>query len=79
MQFCIYFSKPKIIWERKMTSVDTEMTSVKYPKGRKSLAVDVDTYNMLQDICVAERRSKIDQLKVLIETAHGGLIQQETN
>jgi|TARA_R110000796_G_scaffold243424_1_gene365987 hypothetical protein len=63
-----------------MTSVDTEIVSVKYPKGRKSLAVDVDTYNMLQDICNAERRSKIDQLKVLIEKAHGGLTaQNETN
>jgi hypothetical protein len=34
---------------------------------RKSLAVDIDTYNLLQSICERERRSKIDQLKVLIE------------
>ena len=39
----------------------------KYPKGRKSLAIDVDTYDMLQSICNSERRTKIDQLKLLIE------------
>jgi len=47
---------------------------VKYPKGRKSLAVDVDTYNLLQEICAIERRSKIDQLKVLIENKHQSLV-----
>ena len=36
-------------------------------KMRKSLAVDVKTYDLLQEICDMERRSKIDQLKVLIE------------
>jgi|13_taG_2_1085334.scaffolds.fasta_scaffold05768_4 hypothetical protein len=51
-------------------NVDIEK-EIKYPKGRKSLAVDVDTYNMLQDICNDQRRSKIDQLKILIEAAHG--------
>ena len=49
---------------------DELMKSVKYPKGRKSLAVDVDTYDLLDDICVIERRSKIDQLRVLIESKH---------
>ena len=39
-------------------------------KIRKSLAVDVKTYDLLQDICGQEHRSKIDQLKVLIEKEH---------
>tara|TARA_R100000388_G_C7184896_1_gene130549 strand:+ start:94 stop:270 length:177 start_codon:yes stop_codon:yes gene_type:complete len=39
-------------------------------KIRKSLAVDLKTYKMLQDICGKERRSKIEQLKVLIEKEH---------
>tara|TARA_R100001377_G_scaffold85205_2_gene70776 strand:+ start:562 stop:735 length:174 start_codon:yes stop_codon:yes gene_type:complete len=46
------------------------------PKIRKSLALDVHTYNMLQEICDTERRSKIDQLKVLIEREHKALIAQ---
>ena len=53
--------------------MNDELKSVKYPKGRKSLAVDVDTYDLLQDICVIERRSKIDQLRVLIESKHQSL------
>ena len=36
-------------------------------KTRKSLALDVRTYNMLQKICSHQERSKIGQLKVLIE------------
>jgi hypothetical protein len=47
------------------------------PKIRKSLALDVHTYNMLQDICDQERRSKIDQLKVLIEREHDALIKEK--
>lgn len=42
-------------------------------KTRKSLALDVRTYNMLQDICNSERRTKIDQLKVSIEREHEAL------
>ena len=42
-------------------------------KTRKSLALDLRTYNLLQEICDAERRSKIDQLKVLIEREHQAL------
>jgi hypothetical protein len=53
--------------------MNDELKSVKYPKGRKSLAVDVDTYDLLHDICVIERRSKIDQLRVLIESKHQSL------
>lgn len=39
-------------------------------KVRKSLAVDLKTYELLQEICGSERRSKIEQLKVLIENEH---------
>ena len=49
--------------------MDTEVEEVN-PKTRKSLALDVQTYNMLQEICNSERRTKIDQLKVLIEREH---------
>ncbi len=51
-------------------TMDEIIQNIKYPKGRKTLAVDVDTYNLLQDICNKQRRSKIDQLKILIEKAH---------
>ena len=44
-------------------------------KMRKSLAVDVKTYDLLQEICDMERRSKIDQLKVLIEKEHARINQ----
>ena len=44
-------------------------------KIRKSLAVDIKTYEMLQDICGSERRSKIEQLKVLIEKEHARINQ----
>ena len=37
---------------------------------RKSLAVDIPTYDMLQEVCSWEHRSKIDQLKVLIQKEH---------
>ncbi len=35
---------------------------------RKSLAVDEATYEMLSRVCAERRRSKIQQLQVLIET-----------
>tara|TARA_R100001163_G_scaffold57374_1_gene45306 strand:+ start:516 stop:716 length:201 start_codon:yes stop_codon:yes gene_type:complete len=41
---------------------------------RKSLAVDPATYNLLQSICEMEHRSKIDQLKVLIQKEHKRLV-----
>ena len=34
---------------------------------RKSLAVDPSTYDLLCEICASEHRSKIDQLKVIIQ------------
>jgi hypothetical protein len=37
---------------------------------RKSLAVDPATYDLLDEICRREQRSKIDQLKVLITKEH---------
>ena len=49
------------------------------PKTRKSLALDVRTYNMLQDICNSERRTKIDQLKVWIEREHKSLFSEHVS
>jgi hypothetical protein len=37
---------------------------------KKSLAVDQKTYDMLQEICFEERRTRIEQLKILIEQEH---------
>jgi transcriptional regulator of NAD metabolism len=54
----------------------TMTTEAINPKIRKSLALDVHTYNLLQEICNLERRSKIDQLKVLIEREHRMLLQE---
>ena len=42
-------------------------------RQRKSLAVDQHTYDLLQEICHDQRRSKIDQLKILIEHEHDRL------
>ena len=42
-------------------------------RQRKSLAVDQHTYDLLQEICFDQRRSKIDQLKILIEHEHDRL------
>ena len=53
--------------EYKITPMETIIDNT---KTRKSLAVDVKTYELLQDIWSMERRSKIDQLKVLIEKEH---------
>jgi hypothetical protein len=45
----------------------------KEPSPRKSLAIDVETYEMLRDICGLERRSLINQLQQLIEQRHNEL------
>ena len=37
---------------------------------RKSLAVDVEPFDMLQEICNVERRNKIQQLQILIKKEH---------
>jgi|TARA_R110000751_G_scaffold34196_1_gene84849 hypothetical protein len=42
-------------------------------RQRKSLAVDRHTYDLLQEICFDQRRSKINQLKLLIEHEHDRL------
>ena len=42
-------------------------------RQRKSLAVDQHTYDLLAEICFDQRRSKIDQLKMLIEHEHDKL------
>ena len=44
---------------------------------RKSLAVDPATYDLLNEICQTEHRSKIDQLKVLIQKEHRRLAAVE--
>ena len=51
-------------------------TTVKYPKGRKSIAIDFDTYNLLDAICKKERRTIIDQLAILIENEHARLFSE---
>jgi len=52
-------------------SVDTGQVAVmveeKPTRIRKSLAVDETTYEMLSRVCAERRRSKIQQLQVLIE------------
>jgi|TARA_R110000803_G_scaffold169632_1_gene232658 hypothetical protein len=45
-------------------------------KIRKSLAVDIETYELLQAVCKSESRSKIDQLRVLIGKEHKRIQQQ---
>ena len=45
-------------------------TSANIGRQRKSLAVDQKTYNLLQEICFEERRTRIEQLKILIEQEH---------
>ena len=46
---------------------------------RKSLAVDPSTYDLLCEICSMEHRSKIDQLKVLIQKEHKRLATINAN
>jgi hypothetical protein len=46
-------------------------------KTRKSLALDVRTYNRLQEICNHHERSKIGQLKVLIEKEHRSIFKEQ--
>ncbi len=41
-----------------------------YKAVRKSIAVDVETFDMLQEICNIERRNKIQQLQILIKKEH---------
>jgi|TARA_R110000787_G_C13186982_1_gene422520 hypothetical protein len=45
-------------------------------KIRKSLAVDIETYEMLQEVCKSESRSRIDQLRFLIGNEHRRIQQR---
>ena len=37
---------------------------------RELISVDVETFDMLQEICNVERRNKIQQLQILIKKEH---------
>tara|TARA_R110000751_G_scaffold47761_2_gene106777 strand:- start:3891 stop:4109 length:219 start_codon:yes stop_codon:yes gene_type:complete len=63
----IIYTIPKFTGDLNM---DTEATT----RQRKSLAVDQKTYDMLQEICFEERRTRIEQLKILIEKEHKRII-----
>jgi len=54
--------------------MSTQDESVINDRKRKSLAVDQATYDQLAEICFKERRTKIDQLKILIENEHARLL-----
>ena len=43
---------------------------------RKTLAIDVDTYNLLDDICKNEYRSIIHELTYLIKKEHARLFSE---
>ena len=60
-----------------ITDSDTIQTKRDGKEIRKTLAVDPATYDLLQEICQMEHRSKIDQLKVLIQKEHKRLSVQE--
>ena len=45
-------------------------TEAQVARQRKSLAVDQKTYDLLQEVCFEERRTRIEQLKILIEKEH---------
>ena len=62
-----------------ITESDTIDTRKDGKEIRKSLAVDPATYDLLQQICQMEPRSKIDQLKVLIQKEHKRLSSMQEN
>ena len=63
--------------EQMITESSTKQTKKDGKEIRKSLAVDPATYDLLQEICTMEHRSKIDQLKVLIQKEHKRLINEQ--
>ena len=63
--------------EHMIIESDTTQTKRDGKEIRKTLAVDPATYDLLQEICQMEHRSKIDQLKVLIQKEHKRLSVQE--
>lgn len=50
---------------------------IKKKVQRKSLAVDEDTYNLLNEICGVERRTKNAELKILIEAEHDRIFARQ--
>ena len=62
--------------EQMITESSTKQTKKDGKEIRKSLAVDPATYDLLQEICTMEHRSKIDQLKVLIQKEHKRLTNE---
>ena len=46
-------------------------------RKRKSLAIDMDTYLKLREICAKERRTLIMQLQLLIENRYNELFEDE--
>jgi|TARA_R100001510_G_scaffold44960_1_gene41545 hypothetical protein len=60
-----------------ITESDIEQTKKDGKEIRKSLAVDPATYDLLAEICVMEDRSKIDQLKRLIQREHKRLVSMQ--
>jgi hypothetical protein len=48
-----------------------------YNKGYRTLTVDLKTYELLQEICSLERRKKIDQIRLMVETNHKKVMQQQ--
>jgi hypothetical protein len=48
-----------------------------YNKGYRTLTVDLKTYELLEEICSIERRKKIDQIRLMVETNHKKVIQQQ--
>ena len=60
-----------------ITESDIEQTKKDGKEIRKSLAVDPATYDPLAEICVMEDRSKIDQLKRLIQREHKRLVSMQ--
>jgi|TARA_R100000951_G_C2502576_1_gene137844 hypothetical protein len=54
-------------------------TTIEPSRQRKSLAVDQKTYDLLQEICFEERRTRIEQLKILIENEHAKIFGESSH
>ena len=48
-----------------------------YNQGYRTLTVDLKTYELLEELCSIERRKKIDQIRLMVETNHKKVIQQQ--
>ena len=49
-----------------------------YNKGYRTLTVDLKTYDMLEEICVSQHRKKIDQIRLMVETNHKKIAQEDS-